>query len=129
MSLENPFTDYVFGDFLESLLPDFILAFAFFTALTYAILGKRLDHRRLERKANQGSAVLLGRRVRARRQERQHSVSGATNGSRGGRPLFWRFRPRQRPPDPCCVQPHQVPDGRRGIANFCRERNRIYSFR
>ncbi len=46
MSFENPFADFAFGDFLETLLPDFVLAFAFFTALTYAILGKRLDHRR-----------------------------------------------------------------------------------
>ena len=31
---------------LGGLLPDFVLAFTFFTALTYAALGKYLDHRR-----------------------------------------------------------------------------------
>jgi hypothetical protein len=34
------------GQFLQSLLPDFILAFSFFTALTYAVLARRLEHQR-----------------------------------------------------------------------------------
>jgi len=46
MSLPNPFMDLPFAPFFESLLPDFILAFAFFTALVYAVLAKRFDHQR-----------------------------------------------------------------------------------
>jgi hypothetical protein len=34
------------GELFETLLPDFVLAFAFFTALVYAILGKRFDQQR-----------------------------------------------------------------------------------
>ena len=34
------------GELLETLVPDFVLAFAFFTALVYAILGKRFDRQR-----------------------------------------------------------------------------------
>ena len=34
------------SEWLESLLPDFVLAFAFFTSLTYAVLGKRFDQQR-----------------------------------------------------------------------------------
>jgi len=34
------------GDLFETLLPDFVLAFAFFTALIYSILGRRLGHGR-----------------------------------------------------------------------------------
>jgi len=33
-------------DLLESLIPDFVLAFAFFTSLVYAVLGKRFDQQR-----------------------------------------------------------------------------------
>jgi len=40
------FSDLPWAGFIESLLPDFILAFTFFTALTYAVLGKRFDHQR-----------------------------------------------------------------------------------
>ena len=46
MRLANPFSQVPFHPLLESLLPDFVLAFAFFTALTYAVLGKRFDHQR-----------------------------------------------------------------------------------
>jgi hypothetical protein len=46
MRLTNPFSDFAIGRWLDTLLPDFILAFAFFTALTYAILGKRFEHQR-----------------------------------------------------------------------------------
>jgi len=41
MRLEN-----LFYDLLESLLPDFVLAFAFFTSVVYAVLGKRFDKQR-----------------------------------------------------------------------------------
>ena len=34
------------SEWMESLLPDFVLAFAFFTSLVYAVLGKRFDHQR-----------------------------------------------------------------------------------
>ena len=35
-----------FGPLFQTLLPDFVLAFALFTALSYAVLGKRFDHQR-----------------------------------------------------------------------------------
>jgi hypothetical protein len=44
MSLSNPFSNFAFGKIFESALPDFVLAFTFFTALTYAVLGKRIEH-------------------------------------------------------------------------------------
>lgn len=46
MSLENPFNRLVLGDLMKSLLPDFVLGFAFFTALAYAVLAKRFHHQR-----------------------------------------------------------------------------------
>jgi len=46
MVLENPFLDFPRGEYFESLLPDFVLAFAFFTALAYAVLAKRFDRQR-----------------------------------------------------------------------------------
>lgn len=46
MTLENPFQMLAFGELFQTLLPDFVLAFTFFTALTYAVLGKRFDHQR-----------------------------------------------------------------------------------
>ena len=35
-----------FGPLFQTRLPDFVLAFALFTALSYAVLGKRFDHQR-----------------------------------------------------------------------------------
>ena len=46
MAFANPLSLFPIGQFFESLLPDFILAFMFFTALVYAVLAKRFDHRR-----------------------------------------------------------------------------------
>ncbi len=46
MSLDNPFRYFAWGNLFDSLLPDFVLAFAFFTALIYAVLGKRFGHQR-----------------------------------------------------------------------------------
>lgn len=46
MDLPNPFLDPPLAPLFESWLPDFILAFAFFTALVYAVLGRRFDHQR-----------------------------------------------------------------------------------
>jgi hypothetical protein len=34
------------GGLLDTLLPDFVLGFAFFTSITYAVLAKRFDHQR-----------------------------------------------------------------------------------
>ena len=42
----NPFSDLPIGQLFETLLPDFILAFAFFTALVYGVLAKRFQHQR-----------------------------------------------------------------------------------
>jgi hypothetical protein len=46
MRPENPFPELALGELFDTLLPDFVLAFTFFTALTYAVLGKRFDHQR-----------------------------------------------------------------------------------
>jgi hypothetical protein len=46
MRPERLFTELNLSEWLESLLPDFVLAFAFFTSLSYAVLGKRFDHQR-----------------------------------------------------------------------------------
>ena len=46
MIAQNPFPHLAIGELFETLLPDFVLAFAFFTALAYSVLGKRLDHQR-----------------------------------------------------------------------------------
>lgn len=46
MRLTNPFSDFAIGRWLDTLLPDFVLAFAFFTALVYAVLAKRFEHQR-----------------------------------------------------------------------------------
>ena len=37
---------FEFNDLLKTLLPDFVLSFAFFTSITYAALAKRLEHQR-----------------------------------------------------------------------------------
>lgn len=42
----NPFSDLAIGELFETLLPDFVLAFAFFTALAYAVLSRRFDRQR-----------------------------------------------------------------------------------
>ena len=46
MMWANTFFDFPFIRLFESLLADFILAFAFFTALAYAIVSKRFDHQK-----------------------------------------------------------------------------------
>jgi hypothetical protein len=46
MTANNPFPHLPIADLLDTLLPDFVLAFAFFTALTYAVLSRRLQHQR-----------------------------------------------------------------------------------
>jgi hypothetical protein len=46
MRLEYWWQDWHFEELLESHLPDFVLAFAFFTSVVYAVLGKRFEHQR-----------------------------------------------------------------------------------
>lgn len=46
MTFADPLALFPIGQFFESLLPDFVLAFTFFTALVYAVLGRRFDHQR-----------------------------------------------------------------------------------
>jgi len=46
MMLGFPFEDLAVGQLFETLLPDFVLAFAFFTSVCYAILGKRFGQQR-----------------------------------------------------------------------------------
>ncbi len=46
MSYANPLEYLAFGDWLDTFIPDFVLAFAFFTALIYAVLGRRLGMQR-----------------------------------------------------------------------------------
>jgi len=46
MRLGNPFEDLVIGELFETALPDFVLAFAFFTSVAYAVLSKRFGQQR-----------------------------------------------------------------------------------
>jgi len=46
MRLENLSYDLNLYELVDSLLADFVLAFAFFTSMTYAVLGKRFDQQR-----------------------------------------------------------------------------------
>ncbi|MHC4791849.1 MAG: hypothetical protein ACYS8Y_10525 [Planctomycetota bacterium] len=41
-----PFEELAFGQLFETLLPDFVLAFTFFTSISYAVLGKRFGQQR-----------------------------------------------------------------------------------
>jgi len=62
MRPERLFAELNLHQWLESLLPDFILAFAFFTSLSYAVLGKRFDHQRpaIVMSASIGFALSIG---------------------------------------------------------------------
>ena len=46
MSYSNSLEYLAYGEWLDTFLPDFVLAFAFFTALIYAAMGKRLGMQR-----------------------------------------------------------------------------------
>jgi hypothetical protein len=46
MRLSDPFRDLGLGDLFETALPDFVLAFVFFTSVAYATLGKRFELQR-----------------------------------------------------------------------------------
>jgi hypothetical protein len=62
MRLSNPFEDLGIGRFFETLLPDFVLAFAFFTSVCYAVLGKRFGQQRpaIAMSATIGFALSVG---------------------------------------------------------------------
>jgi hypothetical protein len=51
-----------FGPIFQTLLPDFVLAFAFFTALSYAVLARRFEHQRsaIVMSAAVGIALAIG---------------------------------------------------------------------
>jgi len=55
MRLGDAFQDLVIGEFFETILPDFVLAFTFFISIAYAVLGKRFE---LQRPAIAMSAVI-----------------------------------------------------------------------
>lgn len=46
MATDNPFAWMPFHELFNSLLPDFVLGFALFTALSYAVLARRFEHER-----------------------------------------------------------------------------------
>ena len=62
MRLSNPFEDLAIGQLFETLLPDFVLAFAFFTSVCYAVLGKRFGQQRpaIAMSATIGFALSVG---------------------------------------------------------------------
>ncbi len=62
MTYDNPFSTFAFGALFESVLPDFVLAFTFFTALCYAVLGKRFGQQRpaIAASAALGFALAVG---------------------------------------------------------------------
>jgi hypothetical protein len=62
MRLEDWWDDWRLADLLESYLPDFVLGFAFFTSIMYAVLGKRFEKQRpaITMSAAIGFALSLG---------------------------------------------------------------------
>jgi len=62
MRLRNPFVNLAIGQLFETLLPDFVLAFAFFTSIAYAVLGKRFGQQRpaMAMSATLGFALSVG---------------------------------------------------------------------
>lgn len=46
MSLPYPFSSFALGDLFDTVLPDFVLAFTFFTAIVYAVLSRRFGEQR-----------------------------------------------------------------------------------
>jgi len=46
MPLPNPFASFALGDLFDTVLPDFVLAFAFFTSIVYAVLSRRFGEQR-----------------------------------------------------------------------------------
>jgi len=62
MPLSNPFRYLLFGDVFDTILPDFILAFTFFTALVYAVLSRRFGRQRpaIAMSVSLGTALAVG---------------------------------------------------------------------
>jgi len=62
MRLVNPFEELGIGQLFETLLPDFVLAFAFFTSVCYTVLGKRFGQQRpaIAMSATIGFALSVG---------------------------------------------------------------------
>jgi hypothetical protein len=62
MRLENWWNEWHVEGLLESYLPDFILAFAFFTSVVYAVLGKHFEKQRpaIAMSAAMGFALSIG---------------------------------------------------------------------
>ncbi len=62
MPILNPIEALLDRNLIESLLPDFVLAFAFFTSLFYAVLGQRFGQQRpaVVMSATMGMALSLG---------------------------------------------------------------------
>jgi hypothetical protein len=62
MSAENPFQNPILYDLFETILPDFVLAFAFFTSVIYAVLAKRFERQRpaIMTSASIGIALSIG---------------------------------------------------------------------
>lgn len=58
----NPFQKLAVAELFETLLPDFVLAFAFFTSVVYAVLAKRFDSQRpaIGMSASLGLALSVG---------------------------------------------------------------------
>jgi len=58
----NPFQDLAIAELFETLLPDFVLGFAFFTSVAYAILAKRFERQRpaITMSASIGLALSIG---------------------------------------------------------------------
>jgi hypothetical protein len=59
MSFNNPFQSLGWEHVFDSALSDFVLAFAFFTAVIYAVLAKRFDHQRSAVTASAALALAL----------------------------------------------------------------------
>ena len=62
MYFSNPFANFAFGEIFDTVLPDFLLSFTFFTAITYAVLGKRFGQQRpaVAMSAALGMALSIG---------------------------------------------------------------------
>ena len=58
----TPLPGLAMGELFETLLPDFVLGFAFFTALVYAVLARRFHHQRaaITVSAAMGLALAIG---------------------------------------------------------------------
>ncbi|OPY89832.1 MAG: hypothetical protein A4E72_00950 [Syntrophus sp. PtaU1.Bin208] len=62
MNTPNPLPEFAFGAFLQTYLPDLILAFAFFTSICFAVLSRQFQQKRpaIAASAALGLALSLG---------------------------------------------------------------------